>query len=227
MSHPPGMQAELYLVSLDRTYPGFSDFCGEGALLQDASGLYTVVRLSDGETVIEDTSRQYLYWSDDLSYWIDGYEDGVGNIWYCQCETAYGAEPVRVEGVTGGGGLHTDAFFVDHPDGTIDMLAPDGRLVRHFEAKFSQTEFVNYLDLNGWAVDPQEEGVIACGVSGEAFPFAYPVTPIWAADGEYRFLRWDTAGWKILIDETGAEMRPRFPLYRRNRSTFPARPFSK
>ena len=192
----PWLRADLYCTGPGEVYPGFAEICGDGALLRDEDGRYSVVRLADGETVVADSPRQYLYWSDVLTYWMEG------DARYCQCAAAYGEEPVEVGHVSYQGGV----YFVEYPDGGLDMLAADGSLMRHFPPEDDPAGFVDTLDLPGWAVGRTAEGVTAYGPAGEAFAFPFGVKPVYGADGVYRFCRWDMRSGDVLVDETGRDL---------------------
>ena len=107
--------------------------------MRDEDGRYSVVRLADGETVVADSPWQYLYWSDVLTYWMEG------DARYCQCTAAYGEEPVEVGHVSYEGGV----YFAEYTDGGLDMLAADGSLMRHFPPEDDPAGFVDTLDLAG------------------------------------------------------------------------------
>ena len=193
-----GENRTLYSLPLDREFAGFEAFCGDGAVVQGSSpDTYDVIRLSDGETVVQDTLSDYHYWSDAFSYWTG--PDGQS---YLACPNAYHDQILPVEYLAGGYGWESeDHFAVAREGGQFDLLDKDGRLLLSVPPEGDTP--ASYLG-NGWFQGQSGIGTIFYAPDGAVYRFdAHNLWLTYADPGAPLFVRLEEDGTQTLLDGDG------------------------
>ena len=193
-----GENRTLYSLPLDREFAGFEAFCGDGAVVQGSSpDTYDVIRLSDGETVIQDTLADYHYWSDAFSYWTG--PDGQS---YLACPNAYHDQILPVEYLVGGYGWQSENHFaVAREGGQFDLLDKDGHLLLSVPPEGDTP--ASYLG-NGWFQGQSGTGTVFYAPDGAVYRFdAHNLWLTYADPGAPLFVRLEEDGTQTLLDGDG------------------------
>ena len=191
-----GENRTLYSLPLDREFAGFEAFCGDGAVVQGSSpDIYDVIRLSDGESVIQDTLSDYHYWSDAFSYWTG--PDGQS---YLACPNAYHDQILRSNTWPADTAGNRKTILPSPGEGgQFDLLDKDGRLPPLVPPEGDTP--ASYLG-NGWFQGQSGIGTIFYAPDGAVYRFdAHNLWLTYADPGAPLFVRLeedghpDPAGW--------------------------------